>query len=295
MIRLGGPVYLSEEEKSAGAGESHGAQASDVELLVRKHKEKGFRAAYAPSVRIGNADRIREVRNAFAAADIMIAEVGYWQNLLDPDADKAKQHRDAMLDSLALAEELGARCAVDILGSYSAESGTHHDVRNLSQDAFDAAVELARFFIDSVKPKRTFFAYEIFPFNVVDSPEALRALIDAVDRTQFGVHMDLVNLINCPRAYYDSAGVIRRCVELFPDRIASAHAKDVDMESPAVSVILREVRPGLGGLDIAAYLRALHELPHEVPLMMEHLTSEDEYDKAGAHIRAVAAEQGIPL
>lgn len=295
MIRLGGPVFM-QKEKGAGAGEDHGARVTDVGDLVRKHKEKGFRAAYAPQVRLEETDRIREIRNAFQEADIAIAEVGYWRNLLMLDAAQAKLHRERVIQALALADELGAGCAVDTLGSYVEQDiGTWHTARNFSQDAFNIAVEMARFFIDSVKPKRTFFTYEIFPFNVVDTPEALRRLIDAVDRKQFGVHMDLVNLVNCPRAYYNSAGIMRRCVELFGDRIVSAHAKDIEMESPAISVILREVRPGLGNLDYGAYVRELHNLPQSVPLMMEHLKSEEEYDLAAAHIRSVAKEQGIAL
>jgi len=294
MIRLGGPVFMA-KEKAAGAGESHSSVADDVFALVRRHKEKGFRAAYAPKVSLEDRDRIRDIRKAFKAADIMIAEVGYWQNLLHADTKKAKEHRRAMQESLAVAEELGACCAVDILGSYVPENGTHHNAKNFSAAAFDAAVEMARFFIDSVKPKRTFFTYEIFPFNIIDSPEGLRRLIDAVDRKQFGVHMDLVNLVNCPRAYYDNGNIMRRCIKLFGDRIVSAHAKDIKMETPAISVILREVLPGEGNLDYRAYLEGLHQLPHDVPLMMEHLRSESEYDKAAAYIRSVAAEERISL
>ena len=295
MIRLGGPVFMK-KETGAGAGQDHGARVDDVVALVRKHKEKGFRAAYAPQVRLDETDRIRAIRDAFHKADIAIAEVGYWRNLLMLNAEEAKVHRDRVQEALALADELGAGCAVDTLGSYvEQDTGIWHTARNFSQEAFDAAVEMARFFIDEVKPKRTYFTYEIFPFNVIDSPEAIRKLIDAVDRDRFGVHMDLVNLANCPRAYFSSGEIIRRCVELFGDRIASAHAKDILMEEPTISVILREVCPGRGNLDYGAYLRELHKLPQEVPLMMEHLRTEEEYDQAAAHIRSVAAQEDIPL
>ena len=294
MIRFGGPVFVG-QKKAAGAGESHGSSVDDVFFLARKHKEKGYRAAYAPTVRIKDKERIRDIRKAFESENITIAEVGYWQNLLHTDVEMAGKHRDAMQESLAVADELNACCAVDILGSYVSEGGIYHNHRNFSANAFDAAVEMARFFIDSVKPKHTFFTYEMFPFNVADSPEALRKLIDAVDRKQFGVHMDLVNLINCPRAYYSSGNIMHRCIQLFGDRIVSAHAKDILMETPAISVILREVLPGRGNLDYRTYLRELHQLPQAVPLMMDHLSSEEEYDLATAHIRSVADKEDISL
>lgn len=82
---------------------------------------------------------------------------------------------------------------------------------------------------------------------------------------------------------------------LFGDRIVSVQAKDVWLEEPSISVILREVRPGSGHLDYAAYLHALDGLRHEVPLMMEHLPSEQEYDLAADHIRAVAQREGIEV
>lgn len=295
MIRFGGPVFMG-TSVGAGAGESHGARASDPVALAKAHKAKGYRAAYAPRVALAETDRIREIRQAFEAEDIMIAEVGYWENLLDTEPAEREKTRRAMVDALALAEEMGARCAVDILGSYCHGNGnSSHAAENFSDDAFDEAVEIARTTIDSVKPKSAFFAYEIFPFNVVDSPELIEKLLKAVDRRQFGVHLDLVNLINCPRAYWTSGNIMRDCIERFGARIVSAHAKDIEMRQPAISVILREVLVGAGNLDIAANLRELDKLTHEVPYLMEHLPDEKSYDLAAQHIRKVAAEEGITI
>jgi len=226
----------------------------------------------------------------------MIAEVGYWENLLDTEPAEREGTRQGMLNALALAEELGARCAVNILGSYCHGNGNSaHSSDNFSQRAFDEAVELARYFIDGVKPKTAFLAYEIFPFNVIDSPPMIARLIKAVDRQQFGVHLDLVNLINTPRAYWTSGNIMRECVKLFGDRIVSAHAKDIKMQEPAISVILREVLVGQGNLDIAANIRELHKLPHEIPYMMEHLPSERAYDQAAGYIRRIASQEGVTL
>lgn len=56
-----------------------------------------------------------------------------------------------------------------------------------------------------------------------------------------------------------------------------------------------EVRPGAGGLDYATYLKELSKLGPDIPLMMEHMPTAEEYDAAAAHIRAVAAKEGVPL
>jgi sugar phosphate isomerase/epimerase len=132
MIRFGGPIF-STSTRAAGAGESHGATADDPVALARAHTAKGFTAAYAPQVRLHEADKIAAIRKAFADEGVLIAEVGYWENLVDSDTGSRQANRQAMVNALALAEELGARCAVDIFGSYCHGNGnSQHAPQNLS-------------------------------------------------------------------------------------------------------------------------------------------------------------------
>ena len=285
MIRFGAPVFLPP------------AEAEDPIALARAHKAQGFTAAYAPPVDLKDSARIREIRRAFADEDVMIAEVGFWANLVDLDDAARRENRVGMRNALALAEELGARCAVDIFGSYAFHKhGTEvHVAKNFSPEAFEEAVAIARYYLDAVRPKTAHFAYEIFPFNVVDSAAEIERLIHAVDRPMFGVHLDLVNLINCPRAYWNNGAIMRECVQRFGERIVAAHCKDLKLREPAISVILEEVPPGQGGIDFATALREMDDLPQAVPYLLEHLNSAEEYDQAAAHLRAVAQSIGIAI
>jgi len=201
-----------------------------------------------------------------------------------------------MMEAMNLAEELGAVCAVDILGSYCHGNGnSQHRAENFSDEAFDAAVEIARYFIDAVKPKTSFFTYEIFPFDVVDTPENIERLVKAVDRRQFGVHLDLANLINSPRAYFRSGDIARECVHRFGDRIVSCHVKDIKLKEPSISVILEEVPLGRGNIDLKTFMRQIDGLSRPIPFMMEHLGGEAAYDAAAAIIRSTGRELGIDL
>ena len=76
MIRLGGKVFLNDAVGGADIGVSHGDVDDDVYELARKHTEKGFRAAYCPKVSIDEGQRLRDIRDAFAGEDVVIAEVG---------------------------------------------------------------------------------------------------------------------------------------------------------------------------------------------------------------------------
>jgi hypothetical protein len=57
---------------------------------------------------------------------------------------------------------------------------------------------------------------------------------------------------------------------------------------------LPEVRAGLGNLNYAVFLKELSALK-DVPLMLEHLKSAEEYDLAAKHIRSIANQNNIFL
>jgi len=278
MIRFGGPIY-----------ENH----DDPRDLAKAYKNKGYTAAYVPPVDLNDKHKIKAIREAFEAENIILAEVGYWNNIRDLNEETRKTNMDGFTNALYLAEEIGACCAVDIFGLYGTGDDHKFVAKNFSDDAFAEAVDVACSIIDTVKPKKAYLTYEIFPFNIVDSVEMLEKLLIAVDREQFGVHLDLCNLINCPRAFFSSGDIMRECTKKFGNKIAAAHAKDLKLHEPAMNVYLEEVMPGTGRIDLHTFLRELHNLPHEVPVMMEHLSTAEEYDTAAAHFRKCAKEEGI--
>jgi sugar phosphate isomerase/epimerase len=276
-IRLGAPVFNA---------------PSDPEELALAHRKLGYRAAYCPGVSLGDSAKIRAIREAFAKHDVVIAEVGRWFNLLDADADKRGANLKQVTEGLALADEIDARCCVDIAGSFNPQVwfGPHPD--NLSKRFFDAAVENARKIIDAVKPKRAKFAYEMMGWALPDSAESCLKLIKAVGRKAFAVHLDPCNLVNSPARFYHNADLLNECFDKLGRWIVSCHAKDLawDVE---MNIHFREVRPGAGALDYTVYLRRLAALPHCPPLMIEHLPNAEEYNQAREHLFKLGAEIGV--
>ncbi len=68
---------------------------------------------------MSDGNRIRAIREAFAAEDVVIAEVGAWRNMLDPDLAKRAANLAYVTERLALSDAVGARCCVDIAGSFN--------------------------------------------------------------------------------------------------------------------------------------------------------------------------------
>ncbi len=192
---------------------------------------------------------------------------------------------------LALADRIGARCCVNIAGAPSKEwAGPHPDA--LKDETFERIVAYVREIIDEVKPKRTWYALETMPWMLPDSADNYLRLLKAIDRGHFGVHFDAVNLISSPQRYFDTGSVIREFVEKLGSHIKSCHCKDI-LLSTKLSVHLDEVRAGLGGLDYRVLLRQLDKLEADTPLMLEHLSTAEQYTQAAKHVRAVADEVGV--
>jgi sugar phosphate isomerase/epimerase len=276
-IRLGGPIFL---------------KSDDPRELAREHRRLGYSAAYCPMAKVEDTARVAEIQKAFAAENVVIAEVGAWKNMLDPDLDARRANMRYVIERMALAEAVAARCCVDIAGSFSSKAWYGPDPKNLSREFFDATVENCRRIIDEIKPKRTKFTIEMMGWNIPDNPDSYLELIRAVDRPAFGVHMDVCNGINSPTKFYRSGEYIAECFRKLGPQIVSCHAKDLAWEVE-LNVHFREVIPGRGEVDYATYLRELSKLPVDAPLMLEHLKTAEEYEEGKKYIQKVAAATGV--
>jgi sugar phosphate isomerase/epimerase len=270
-VRLGGPIFL---------------KSDDPAELAKEHRRLGYTAAYCPA---GNPS---EIKKAFAKEDVVIAEVGAWRNMLDPDQAKRRDNLTYVAERLHLADEVGARCCVDIAGSFNPDLWYGPNPKNLSKEFLDATVENCRELIDEVKPTQTKFSIEMMPWSLPDGPDSYVKLIHAVDRKAFGVHLDVCNVINTPDRYYRNSEVITECFKKLRPWILSCHGKDLSWETKGeYNVHFQETIPGRGQIDYATYLKELTTV--DAPLMLEHLKSAEDYAEARAYIHRVADQSGV--
>jgi sugar phosphate isomerase/epimerase len=266
----------------------------DPEELAAAHRHLGMRAAYCPDVKLDDTPRIRAIEQAFAKQDVVIAEVGRWVNLLAADPAERQANLDIVAQGLALADEIGALCCVDIAGSFNTECWYGPHPENLSDRFFEAAVENARKIIDSVKPKRAKFCYEMMGWALPDSPDSYLRMLRAVERPAFGVHLDPANLINSPERIYRNTDLLNECFDKLGPWIVSCHAKDVAWRI-GMQIHFEEVVLGAGELDYVTFLRRLAQLPHDAPLMIEHMQNEEEYDRSRRHLFDVGKQAGLVI
>ncbi len=271
----------------------------DPDALVAECRKKGYRSAAMPLAVLDEPTTVRDIASALYQADILLAEMAAWVNPLHHEPEQRSRNIASIKRILALADEVGAICCATVVGSYcetdqwDSHVGCHPE--NFSERAFDEVVNWVRDVLDQVRPTRTKLTLEICPWTLLDGPQVYLDLISAVDRPGLGVHLDPANLVTGPRAYCDTSGMINRCFDLLGSRILSCHAKDVHWTLDARTVGIEEVVPGRGILDYATFLRRAAGIGSDLPLILEHLRIETDFDEAAAHIRQVGTAVGVSL
>jgi sugar phosphate isomerase/epimerase len=269
-MRFGGPI--------------HGF--SNPEEWVARHREWGYNTSYCPVGDDTPEDVVAEYARAAVENDLPIAEVGIWNNPFEgPEAIEKCKRR------LELAERVGARCAVNIAGSRGGQ-WDGPDARNYLPETLDMIVATVREVIDDVRPQRAKYAIETMPWMVPDDAESALELVRAVDREAFGIHYDPVNMVTSPRLFYRTGEMVREFVSRVGPHIVAVHVKDIALRSK-LTVHLDEVRLGLGGFDVAALVTEVQRLDPDIPLLLEHLDSEEDYRLASEAFRTGTADLQI--
>ena len=276
-MRLGGTVCC-------------GAPAEWEEKLVAS----GFRAVTAPFTCDTPREEIRRLLGICEKHDVMIAEVGVWRNLFDRTEGPA--NLDFAIRQLRLADELGIPCCVNVAGTDSPVGWDAADPGNFSGEMYRRLVSSIRTIIDSANPKTAFYCLEPMPWMIPDSPDVTLQLMKDVDREQFAVHMDFVNMINCPRRFLDAEGFIEECFAKLGPYIKSTHLKDSRMDLMELTTMLHECSPGEGGLDFVRVLQIIDRyLPADAPVLLEHMSTFDEYRRAYDYVAAKAEVAGVGI
>jgi sugar phosphate isomerase/epimerase len=277
-MRLGAPLF---------------ADSSDPGKWIAELARKRYRAAFCPLKPGADEAEIRAWVRAAKDADVTIAEVGAWSNPISSDAEERAAALEKCKGALDLADRAGARCCVNVSGSRG-ERWAGPSAKNLTDETLEMIVQSVREIIDAVRPSRAFYTLETMPWMYPDSVASYERLIAAIDRKQFAVHFDPVNLVASPQICARTGELIRDFTRKLGAHIRSCHAKDILLDDK-LTVHLDEVRPGLGALDYRTLLTELEKISLDMPLMIEHLKGEEEYDLAAEHIRGVAAEVGVTL
>lgn len=214
---------------------------------------------------------------------LSIGEVGVWKNVMSPDQSERQANLAYAQQQLALAEEIGARCCVNISGNSGSGGWDQYSASNYLPETYDRIVETTQNIIDAVNPQRTSYAIECMPWMVPDSPEQYLQLIADINRPAFAVHLDYTNMINGVERWIGKNAFIEHCFNLLGSKVVSVHVKDVQLLANLPTSIV-EIQPGKGDIDFNLVFRQIAKLSEETTVFVEHLPNRDAYAQAMKYV-----------
>ena len=258
----------------------------NAEDWIVKHKDLGCETVVFPLSCTEEKDKVQSFAKAAKENDITIAEVGIWRNTLSADPAEREANIKYAIGQLQMAEEIGARCCVNVAGTPhgSRWDGGYRD--NFSKQTRKDIISMVRTIIDEVKPTHTKFTLEPMPWMVPADPDDYLRLIEEVDRDAFGVHLDVINMVTSPQKYFYLDEFLDEIFEKLGDKILSCHLKDIVL-LPDYTFCLKECACGEGILNIKKYAELATKVDKDMPMIIEHLTSDEAYLDSFRYVRSV--------
>lgn len=253
---------------------------------AQKHQSLGLRTVNFPVTCEEDSETIMAYKQAADEAGLTIAEVGVWRNTLAADPEERQRWIDYAIRQLRMADAIGAACCVNVVGTPYGPRWDGGYRENFSSELWDMAVSMIRQVIDTARPRHTKFSIESMPWMIPTGPDEYLRLIEAVDRAEFGTHLDVVNMITSPRRYFFNDEFLEECFEKLHGTIVSCHLKDILLK-PEYTFQLEECACGQGTLDIKRYIRLATAEDPCMPMIIEHLTTDEEYIESVAYVQGL--------
>ena len=222
----------------------------------------------------------------------MVMCTGYWQRLIDPDEMSRRRAARTLAESLRVAGALGARCIDTGPGSMHPTGPWNPHPDNWAPWAVEQLVKSLREAAPAAEDSGVSINLEGHVLVTLSSPEVMAQVIDAVGSPMVKCDLDPVNWITLDTVF-DTTPALMHMFAVPGDRIASAHAKDVEIWNRLV-VHIDSVPAGEGRLDYRAFMQGLEALDSQFYLIIEGCPQE-KLPKAKAFLDEQAALAGVKV
>lgn len=264
-------------------GISSRLEHSSPEEWAAKHAALGLKCVNFPADYLAGEDVYMAYKEAADKAGLVIAEVGVWRNTLAADPAERAQWIDYAINQLRMADRIGAICCVNVVGTPYGPRWDGGYRENFSPELWTMAVKMIQQIIDTANPQHTKFCIESMPWMIPSSPDEYLRLIHDVNRPQFGAHLDVVNMITSPERYFFNDRFLIECFDKLKGTICSCHLKDIRLKEE-YTFQLQECACGEGSLDIQLYLKLASEADPSMPMIIEHLITDEEYEASVKYV-----------
>ncbi|MDY7103079.1 MAG: sugar phosphate isomerase/epimerase [Actinomycetota bacterium] len=236
-------------------------------------------------------DKAATVRRAFRDADLPIASISGYTNIIHPDLDERARRLDALKELLRFARDFGSPYVISETGTFNTESDWVSDPRNKTEEGYETAIGVIEELAQVAYDHGSYFVVENYTQNVIGSVQEVQRMLDDVRHPGLRFMCD-------PTNYYDGSNIdkvdetLDEMFDAFGTQFVIAHAKDIEraedqgekhagIEGTTDANNFRGAgavglpAAGLGILNYELYLTRLIAVQPNIPLMIEHLDESD--------------------
>ncbi len=259
-------------------------------------RDAGFRGASLLFPRPLEADPhdLQRLKQALAAVDLEPAQAnGWYECLVHPDEAVRAEGVKGLRQMIHIGRALNAETVFVRPGSMNPHSHWYPHPDNHIPRTFDRLVDSLRQAAATAAAEGMTLAVEGHVVCPLDSPQRVRALLDAVGSPALKFNLDVVNFVGSVADAHDPSRVMDELFALLGQDIAVAHIKDVAIADKHV-LHIEEVQLGEGTLNFEALLRRMAAACPEVYCLIEHLP-DALIPAARAHFWSEAQRVGVRM
>ncbi|HXJ43257.1 MAG TPA: sugar phosphate isomerase/epimerase family protein [Bryobacteraceae bacterium] len=270
------------------------AEGTDYDSLFKSMRAGGWTACEAASAewlsRKVPDSEVRQIKAALKANDVVFYGIHCAGNIIapDPEAERWQRH---IIDAIHSAEELGCQLVLTHTGSMYSNRNIPHPL-NWSREGWTRSVNALKRIAKDTAGSKVEIAIEPVNSEAINNPWAQVRLRQDVGDSRIMSGLDITNMVH-PGVAFRMTELTNTVFDLLQDQIAYIHAKDFAWNGMMAG--LNWAMNGTGNMDYETFLTRISRLKRPTNMLVEFLTTEEEYQQAQRNIRAIADKVGVKI
>ena len=264
------------------------------EATARRIRGAGFTgvSVVLPDPLAPTREELIRVREVLAGAGVRVAQANpRYEALVNPDEARRKEGVRVLRQACLCARWLEAGNVYVRPGSLNPRGHWLPYPGNTSPETIDRLIRSLREVVPAAEDEGVILAVEGHVTSPLETPERVRAVIEAVGSPALRFNVDPVNFVGTLADAYSSTDFLNRMFDTLGEYTVCAHVKDLAIEERLV-LHIAECVPGDGLLDMETFLRRFDAACPDGYALIEHLP-DDKIPRAKQAVDAAAARAGL--
>jgi len=208
------------------------------------------------------------INNAFRQANIQIAVLGCYVNIIHPDINQRRQALNRFKEHLRYVRDFGCSIVGTETGNINAD--IIYTEENFAEAPFLAMVDSVKELVAEAEKFGAIVGIEPGVNHPLHSPEKVKRLLEEVKSNNLQIIFDPVNFLTSDN-YLNQNEILQEAINSWGDRVVVLHAKDFIVEEGN----LRFVPLGQGWLDYDLIFEKLVSRKPHISIIMDEIDQGD--------------------